>query len=192
MPRYYAGIGSRQTPPEVLVFMARLAALYAMRGWTLRSGGAGGADSAFERGCDSKGGRKQIFLPWDGFSDRRAEQGRMHTVHAGVSEAALALAESFHPGWAHCSRGARALHARNCYQVLGLDLASPIELAFCWTPGGKGGGGTGQALRLSKDRGIPIYDLGLSSVWDRVQALLDLGAGPSDRINLADAARGSA
>jgi hypothetical protein len=51
--------------------------------------------------------------------------------------------------------------ARNCYQMLGLDLKTPVEFVICWTPQGKGAGGTGQALRIARDLKIPIYDLGL-------------------------------
>ncbi|NYZ25158.1 hypothetical protein HND93_36125, partial [Azospirillum sp. ROY-1-1-2] len=64
---HYAGIGSRETPPAVLEVMAAVGERLAQLGWVLRSGGAVGADQAFERGCDRVGGRKEIFLPWPGF-----------------------------------------------------------------------------------------------------------------------------
>ena len=63
----YAGIGSRETPPDILLKMVKIGCHLAKMGWTLRSGGAPGADSAFEKGCDLGGGDKQIFLPWKGF-----------------------------------------------------------------------------------------------------------------------------
>ena len=55
----YAGVGARKTPADVLGWMERIAAGMATQGWTLRSGGARGADSAFERGCNTAkaGGR---------------------------------------------------------------------------------------------------------------------------------------
>jgi hypothetical protein len=31
--------------------------------------------------------------------------------------------DTFHPAWSRLTRGVRALHARNCHQVLGADLA---------------------------------------------------------------------
>ena len=52
----YSGIGSRETPDNVLVVMEKLGAAFAKKGFVLRSGGADGADSAFERGCDSANG----------------------------------------------------------------------------------------------------------------------------------------
>ena len=53
----YAGIGSRRTPPEILRLMERMALILSGAGYTLNSGGAKGADSAFENGAL----RKQIF-----------------------------------------------------------------------------------------------------------------------------------
>ena len=153
---YYAGIGSRETPLDVLELMYHIGYQLALDGWTLRSGAADGADTAFERGCDTVGGEKQIFLPWPGFNHRSTERGR---VFAGVGEHALALAAEFHPAWERCSRGARALHARNGYQVLGLHLDAPVDRVICWTAGAHGGGGTGQAIRIARSRNIVIHDL---------------------------------
>ena len=65
-PRYYTGIGSRETPPEALQTMARCARWLAEHGLVLRSGGAPGADTAFESGVD-QADAKVIYVPWDGF-----------------------------------------------------------------------------------------------------------------------------
>jgi hypothetical protein len=70
------------------------------------------------------------------------------------------MAKQFHPAWNRCSPGARKLHARNCFQVMGRDLNSPVDFIICWTRGGLGGGGTGQALRIAKHYNIPVFDLG--------------------------------
>ena len=66
MEYYYAGIGARKTPNHVLKYMELQGKLLAEKGYILRSGGAKGADSAFERGCDFVGGPKQFgALPTD-------------------------------------------------------------------------------------------------------------------------------
>ncbi len=49
--RYYAGIGSRKTPEEILVIMTHIAVRMRNLGWVLRSGCALGADTAFENGA---------------------------------------------------------------------------------------------------------------------------------------------
>lgn len=165
---FYAGIGSRETPKHILDDMASIAAFCACKNYTLRSGGAGGADIAFEDGCDSVSGNKQIFLPWRGF------QGRTDS-YAWPSDAALAMAAQFHPNWSACSRGARALHARNCFQILGADLDSPVSYVVCWTPGASGSGGTGQAIRIAKHNSIPVFDLGNQSEHARIMAIVAAG-----------------
>ena len=46
----YAGIGSRQTPPNVQNIMRQVAKELEKKGYKLRSGHAKGADLAFEQG----------------------------------------------------------------------------------------------------------------------------------------------
>lgn len=42
-PIYYAGVGSRETPPDILGLMRTIGCWWARKGLTLRSGGAEGA-----------------------------------------------------------------------------------------------------------------------------------------------------
>jgi len=147
---YYAGIGSRETPPSTLATMTKIARKLALRGYTLRSGAAPGADSAFEAGA---GDAKEIYLPWPRFNGNTSRL-------CYPSAAALEMAAKFHPAWDRCSQGAQKLHARNCHQILGDDLMTPVRFVVCWTRAGAGGGGTGQALRIAKAEEIPIFDLG--------------------------------
>jgi predicted Rossmann-fold nucleotide-binding protein len=63
----YAGIGSRDTPADVLELIESLARGFAARGWTLRTGGSPGADQAFYRGAVAAHGRVELYLPWPGF-----------------------------------------------------------------------------------------------------------------------------
>lgn len=153
----YTGIGSRETPDSILRAMTSIADLLATHGYTLRSGGADGADTAFEQGCDDARGAKEIYLPWDGFNGRKAD-GLM--TFAGVTPEALDLAAQFHPNWERCSDGAQKLHARNGYQMLGRTLKEPSDFVICWTRGGYGQGGTGQAIRLARAYAVPVFDLG--------------------------------
>jgi hypothetical protein len=147
----YAGIGSRETPADILGVMTDIARTLAEQDYTLRSGAAQGADSAFEAGAT----KKEIWLPWLGFNG--------HTSRLLPSPEAFEVAREFHPAWDRCSRGARALHARNIHQILGPDLNDPVGMVVCWTRNGGRSGGTGQALRLATAYSIPIHDLGLPS-----------------------------
>jgi len=145
--KYYAGIGSRETPRDICQTMTRIAAEMQGLGFTLRSGGADGADIAFEVGTTVK----EIWLPWLGFNGSQSK--------LLPSPEAFVMAEKYHPAWHKCSPAARKLHARNCHQVLGKDLDTPSEFVICWTKGALSGGGTGQAIRIAKAHGIMIYDL---------------------------------
>lgn len=153
----YTGIGSRETPVGVLKDMQHIGSYLAKCGWTLRSGAAGGADSAFERGCDSSNGKKEIYLPWNGFNKRRLND---ETVFLGANDLSMQVAPQFHPAWERCSRGARSLHARNVCQILGLTMYTLTDVVICWTPRGSGSGGTGQAIRMARSLKIPVIDLG--------------------------------
>ncbi len=146
MTKAYTGIGSRETPGKILTIMENLAMALKTQGWTLRSGGAKGADSAFERGAGSS---KQIFYASD------------------ATQAAMEIAQKSHPAWHRCSEYARKLHARNAFQVLGSDLKTPSRFVVCWTPDGASThanrsiitGGTGTAISIAEPHSIPIFNL---------------------------------
>jgi hypothetical protein len=151
--RVYAGIGSRRTPPDVLALMHRLAWELAATGWTLRSGAADGADSAFEDGATAVGGSVELYLPWRGFRQRTT--ARLHEPSAGAYE----VAARFHPAWPRLRSAVRRLHARNAHQVMGASLDDPVAMLVCWTPDAAGGGGTGQAIRVARAHGISVFDM---------------------------------
>lgn len=155
MNRYYAGIGSRATPAYMCTRLYHIAKYLTLKGYTLRSGGADGADVAFEQGCDSLLGNKEIFLPWKQFNNNTSE---LHNPTA----AALELAEKIHPAWHNCTQGARKLHARNTHQILGIDLKTPVSFVLCWT---HDRGGTKQATRLADKLNIPIINLYTDYDW---------------------------
>ena len=69
MTKYYTGVGSRSTPPEVMELMTKVATKLESLGYSLRSGAADGADTGFENGVINPL-NKQIFIAWEGFSNR--------------------------------------------------------------------------------------------------------------------------
>ena len=149
----YAGIGSREAPPEALERCRELAGLLERLGFVLRSGGATGCDAAFESGLLSPE-RAEIFLPWSGFMGHSSR-------FKSPTPQAIALAQVTHPAWQHLDAHGRLQHARNSHQVLGADLRSPVRFVACWTPGGKQVGGTAQAMRIADSRGIQIFNLAI-------------------------------
>jgi hypothetical protein len=170
---FYAGIGSRQTPLPVLALMSAVAARLAAAGWTLRSGGADGADLAFEQGAGN--GPKEIYLPWQGFNGNAS-------LLSEIDDAAFELAAQYHPNWNRLKPSVRRLIARNGYQVLGRDLTTPVRFVLCWTPDGiisaqgrtAASGGTGQAIAIAADRGIPVFNLARPEHEARIRAFVNL------------------
>lgn len=151
--KFYAGIGARDTPDDILTAMEGLGSFLAKKGYILRSGAADGADTAFEKGCDRAKGEKEIFLPWLRFNDHQSEYWRIGTL-------AYDIAEKFHPKWKTLKPGAKKMMGRNVYQVEGKTHEEMADFIVCWTKGGKVIGGTGQALRMAAHHKIPVFNLG--------------------------------
>lgn len=156
---YYAGIGSREVPDWVRELIVKTGSWLAKKGYALRSGGADGCDLAFEEGCDLLNGKKEIFIPWYKFNNSNSELYLASTI-LQYETPALKMARKYHPCFDKLSDGAKKLQTRNCHQILGGDLQSPCDFVICYTKNGNGEGGTGQALRIAKDYGIPIFDFG--------------------------------
>lgn len=156
----YAGIGSRNTPVNVLRLMEEFGAEAAKCGHTLRSGGAHGADNAFTKGALSVDpALVRLYVPWQGYNNNTTDKHSY--VHPGeVSSEALDLAATFHPAWGRCQQAARKLHARNACIMLSASLEDPVDLVVCWTDEAQGRGITGQALRVAKEHDVEILDLG--------------------------------
>lgn len=148
---YYAGIGARTTPQEIQSKMSQLASELEKIGWILRSGGAIGADHAFESGCSNR----EIFLA----SDATAK--------------AMEIAKKFHPSWYRLPYGVKKLMARNVMVILGRELDAPVKMVVCWTENAKPIGGTGHALRVAHAHGIPIYNLANLHDFSRISSFLE-------------------
>ena len=148
---WYAGIGSRDTPSNLENIISKIARNLELAGFILRSGGADGADKMFSNGV-VRAENKEIYLPWKGFNFSDSEL-------YGVCNAAILTVNKYHPSPSFLSDAGVKLMARNAYQVLGKDLNTPSKFVLCWTPGGKEVGGTSQAIRIAKDKGIPVYNL---------------------------------
>lgn len=169
----YTGVGSRETPPDMMRTLEDYAEALAKAGCTCRSGGAEGADTAFETGLDRVAGKKEIYLPWRGFNHNKSSL-------FGVTDAALAIATGVHPRWTVLSDAAKKMHGRNVYQVMGGNLSAPSEFLICWTPDGletekertRQSGGTATAVVLAQRKGIPVFNLGRAGSLTRLNAFL--------------------
>lgn len=166
---YYTGVGSRKTPKTQCDALRAIAYRLACAGYTVRSGGAEGADTAFEDGAKQHLIRSpkqfyDIYLPWDGFEGRR--KGFNHHTPEDCPpllwQKATEMAKDVHPKWENCSRGDKTLHTRNVFQVLGHALDTPSLFLICWAEVDRKGiptGGTATAWRIAKEHNVPCYNI---------------------------------
>jgi hypothetical protein len=175
MNKYYTGIGSRDTPQDVLELMRKIARKMAFRGFILRSGGAIGADSAFADGWDDANWSEdnnepskyeiERYIPWEGFNDLYSSTTGVYLMsNLPINTTAQDIAKEIHPNWHRLSKGAKALHTRNVYQVLGKNLNTPSTGLICWAPivGGNPSnvmGGTRTAVEIALQHNVPVFNL---------------------------------
>ena len=84
------------------------------------------------------------------------------------------IAARLHPAWHRCSNAVRKLHARNAAVLLGRQLNRPVDAVVAWSPDGAVVGGTGMALRIATEHGIPVTNLGVMAprtACERLQAI---------------------
>ena len=147
---YFSGIGSRSTPNDIQEMMISTSRFLTRKGFILNSGGADGADAAFEEGALLQ--QRQIFLPWDGFNNRKAN-GVEYYVPPYNEE----LVRQYHPKFNALKENGKKLMSRNSYQVKGRDLYTPVKFVLCWYIPGKNSG-TMQAVRIANHMNIPVFN----------------------------------
>lgn len=153
--KYYAGIGARKTPNDVLEYMEIQGKLLAEKGYVLRSGGAKGADSAFEKGCDSVRGLKQIW------STRNKHEWEEHDWVIPIISRAC-WEKPFLSMQMHTQR----LLGRNTYQLYGdpklFEDCVKSKFVLYWSQPENGencSGGTRYAIRMAVEAEIPCFNL---------------------------------
>lgn len=152
---FYAGIGSRETPADICDYMTTTAERLARLGFILRSGGAKGADKAFEAGA---GKGKVIFRPEHATADSMREASRHHSA------------------WNKCNARAQRLHGRNVLIILGEDSLDNeemwVQFVISWTPPDIPRGGTKLGMRVAEERRIPVFNLAVPGKREELESLL--------------------
>lgn len=159
--KYYTGIGSRKTPEDILAKMHSIGKYLGDIGYTLRSGGAGGADKAFELGASESSTSADIYFPWAGFADEMGEHN-YHTLNKSNFEHVWRKYEDWDiiPWRDRLSFGAKKLHARNYFQIFGYDnILSDFVVYWAEENNGEISGGTRTAIVLARKFGVPTFNL---------------------------------
>ena len=161
---HYAGIGSRETPDSILGLIGEVSWRLDRLGYTLRSGGAVGADTGFELRSTNK-----VLL----YADHACRISDGISRRIEYAPADIEFMEGFvrkhHPVPMALKGTPRKWMRRNTLQVMahnlsGLELPQ-VDFVLCWTPDGsldgasRSAGGTGQALRIARHHGIPVFNL---------------------------------
>ena len=141
MTRYYAGIGARAAPKDILLIAEQLSKEIDELSIGLRSGHAVGMDTAFEkpvlahRAMEDYSGRlvpPEIYLPWTGFNGARPSKYYIDATKLPKHDEANELIKTIHPAYHRLTGGVKLLHSRNAFQVLGRDLESPSLFVLFW------------------------------------------------------------
>lgn len=141
------------------------------------------AQKAYSKAVDlglAKESQFEVYVA-DQYNIRRSTLPRRHLATVRnkdlISETER-IASEVHPAWDRCNEWARGMHSRNCHQILGDDLKSPVDAVICWTPDGAVVGGTATALKLSMKYNIPVFNLGVKdkeSVLQSIKKFLEDG-----------------
>jgi hypothetical protein len=156
----------------------RMAAL----GWCGRSGGADGADMAFETGYqqyvyeyDLIQAGFECYLPWNIFNSLSEDSIHIVTPNLPNYTQAIDIVSHIHPAWDRLTQGARSLHTRNVYQILGRELNKPSQFCFLYAePKSKTQvkGGTNTAFQLARRHNVETFNLYYIEDIERVRCLL--------------------
>lgn len=184
----YSGIGSRETPDEVLGVMEDAAFRLARMGFTLRSGKAAGADAAFQLGAQRyhqlypetpSPWIAEIYIPWRGFKGGEGLSDLYDILpdvldkqYPGYDDMRWEWVKEVHGGWEKLSQGARKLHERNIHQLFGPDLGNAYvnqsKFVLYYAPETRTGnpkGGTATCVNLAKKQGIRTLNLLKEENW---------------------------
>ncbi len=159
-----ACIGSRDLDDYQTTVCEKLGGYIVQCGHTLHSGNAPGADQAFARGGNAVDpAAVHLHLPWSNFERQATHPDNVVHSLDDLDEAHLKLytyiAKRHHPAFRRLSQGAVKLMVRNSSILLPPPAYLPVGRCLAIPSDKKGGGGTGQGMRIAVYEGIPLVDL---------------------------------
>ena len=156
----YAGIGNRNVSDHILKTCKDVSNALSLLGYTCRSGGANGCDSAFSSGSVSN----KIFLPSN-----------------DIPDLAFTIASRYHQHWFSLKPFTKRLMARNALIILGKDLKTPVNFVVCYTHDGcetydeylnGKTSGTGLAIAIADSYNIPVINIANPNWVERLEQIL--------------------
>lgn len=172
--KFYTGIGSEKTPKQIQYLMTNIAYKLALLGYCLRSGGARGADTAFENGVDKflkdypnsdSNSYKKIYT---------AEEFEFSKENYNFCCKQLIPILDENRDFSRFKEYTQKLLLRDVQQVLGNWYDSiPSKFTIFWIPmtniWDPNAGGTKYATRISERNNIPLFNLFEQSTRKRLE-----------------------
>ena len=152
MSKYYAGCGNGSSTQLVCEMLKRTAEVMAKNGYILRTGGTKAADESLEKGCDNAKGKKEVYLPFEGYNDNPSKLYNLENYKEAEN-----IAKKYDYNWTLSSNKVKSVITQYSYILLGRDLNTPAE---CLIACSNGRGTCDRAINLAKNLGIPVYDVG--------------------------------
>jgi predicted NAD-dependent protein-ADP-ribosyltransferase YbiA (DUF1768 family) len=187
----YAGIGSRETPQEVLDKMTEVAKYLDDLGYTLQTGftfkdkttglDEEGADKAF-----SDGAKNKILFGPSGIRNTVNGKTSLDTYNPNVTIISNDVVKEIHPAPERLSSGAIKLMARNTNQIFGKNLDSTVDFVIFYSPETNNPlrpkGGTGQAVEMARRKGIPTINMANDNWRDELKKVINFKSQPSTNV----------
>lgn len=167
----YAGIGSRETPKDVLELMTKAATWLEGKGYKLQTGYKRkqangklveeGADKAFSDGTKNK----ELFGPDMANAKTRSVAEEIHPNLKGMWSAVYNkwVSKVGKEKATEYADGAIGLQERNTFQVFGAKLDTAVDFVLFYAEETKDPmrpkGGTGQAVEMARRKGIPTINM---------------------------------
>ncbi len=153
--KFYTGVGSRETPNNIRSLMTGVAKKLNEYNYTLRSGGAKGADYAFEIGSE----KCDIYS----VSEKHKPISKKPNIIPNLEDYRELVKLCCRHYKNITNQYAKDLHTRNICQVIGHDITNIVRSDFllCYTKFGDYVGGTTTAIRCAEHFDVPIFNFGI-------------------------------
>ena len=167
-----AGIGTRE-PSQLIIDRASELQEFSLF-HKFVTGGAIGMDDIFSKIFNAK-----IMLPWDSYNEIYANNDTIidcQKLSYKLRKEAELIASQMHEGWHNCKQGARTLHSRNVFIILGPDLQTPVNMVIYGTNDKdttRLSGGTRMGVQLARSLGIPNFGLQFDDEFRNLKFLLE-------------------
>lgn len=192
----YAGMNAIEISENMLVYQVieKISTYLNFKGYTLVVNSIEGIKNLFENGSEF---RKEIFIPFDGFNGKYNTDVGVYSldfigkVFSSSKERmckAINIARKFHPNFDQLDDKDKLTIVCCSYQILGLNLDTPVDFVVCYTLDGcesnttctKETGVIGQSISIAHYYNVPIFNLYNTQSVYRLKAYLDSKEGIFD------------